>query len=406
MPKRNDGSGEDDGDVIDVLAKEPSTEERREAAEPEILVAPAEPDIEPREAILNRDEDPPPRVEARTDVDREGAEAREPRRRDETDDDYSRRVRGRINRERAVTRSTQRRLDEQIAINQELREGMARIERRQVASETTGESTRKINEIKAKIEGLKTKILAAGEAGETKLGMELNIELGSLIADQKILEQRIVDQAAAASRQVDTGDQGADRQADPDEARIARATRRWQTANRKWWNLNKFQPIKDDAVELDKDLRQEVKDGLLDLEEYSDEYFAELSTRLKENYPDLDVRGPDGEAIEAEPDLDRDARNRDDTRGSRDREDRDGSRRPAPRRHPGGNMGTRDGRRGGGDPRQLAEQGRVRLTDADYAQMRTYGLDPNDQKQKKAFARERLRTIMTGDSDTRRGGGR
>jgi hypothetical protein len=164
-------------------------------------------------------------------------------------------------------------------------------------------------------------------------------------------------------------------------------------------------------VELDKELRAEVSDGKLDMEEYSDEYFAELSARLKDLYPDLDVRGVDGERIEAEPDdVDRDARNRDDDRDERGRgrerdergRDRD-VRRPAPRRHPAGNMGSGDRRRGNSDARTLAEQGRVRLTPADHAQMREYGLDPNSPKDKKAFAKERMRTILSEGREPQRG---
>jgi hypothetical protein len=122
----------------------------------------------------------------------------------------------------------------------------------------------------------------------------------------------------------------------------------------------------------------------------------------------------DGERVEAEPeDLDRDARNRDDDRDldrgrGRDRDagrDRD-TRRAPPRRHAAGNMGTNDRRRGNSDARTLAEQGRVRLTPADHAQMREYGLDPNSPKDKKAFAKERMRTILSEGRDQGRGGAR
>src|SRR5688572_22473795 len=54
-----------------------------------------------------------------------------PRRRGEDNEEYSRRVRGRINREIALRKRVERRADEQTAVNEELRERLAKIERRQ-----------------------------------------------------------------------------------------------------------------------------------------------------------------------------------------------------------------------------------------------------------------------------------
>lgn len=411
MVKRTEGGADDDGEVIDLNAPDPKGGERREQqlADEAEIVPEAQPNIEPREAVLERVES---REEERREPDDVPRRRDPPRRRGETDDEYSRSVRSRINREQAVTRRTQRQLDEQTTLNHELRDRVVQLERRQVASEAEGDSTKKLSELKTKIDAVTTKLAAAFEAGDTKLQLDLNIEMTNLVADKKLLEQRVSDRADAARRQV-AAPGGEEERATPAEQRNARAASNWQTQNRKWWNLNRFRGIKDDAIELDKDLRQEVSDGTLDMQEYSDEYFAELSTRLKEIYPDLDVRGPDGEAVEAEPDdVDRDARNRDDDRDDRgrgrERDDRDRGRdRPAPRRHVGGGMGTRDRSRAGGDALSLAQQGRVRLTDADYAQMREYGLNPNNPKEKKAFAIERMRTIITSAKDDgRRGGGR
>lgn len=412
MVKRTEGNVDDDSEVIDLNVQPKAGQERREerTEEPEI-VASELPEIEPREAALERTEPGDDRQEERrtpAEEDDEVPRRRETRSRGESEETYSRRVQARINREQALTRRTQRQLDEQISVNDELRDRMARVERRQVANESNEESTKKLSELKTKIEAVKTKLLAAFEAGDTKLQFDLNIEMVGLETDRKMLEQRATDRAEAVRRQAAAPNQE-ETAATPAEQRIARSTSNWQTQNRKWWNLNKFSGIKKDAIELDKELRQEVSDGSLDMQEYSDEYFTELSTRLKDLYPDLDVRGPDGEAVEAESDdVDRDARNRDDDRdddrGSRRGQDRD---RPAPRRHAGGGMGTRDRSRAGGDALSLAKQGRVRLTEADYAQMREFGLNPNDPKQKRAFAIERMRTIVTsGKDDGRRGGGR
>lgn len=344
------------------------------------------------------------RVEERAeDIEREDAEVREGvRHRGESSEEYGRRVRARINRERALRMRTERKLDESNADNQELRERVARLERRQTVSEVSTEAKQKIKDIDAKITTATAALTAAAEAGDTAKQMNLNIEISGLIADKKLLEQRAEDQRVAAERAAN--ERGTEERAgEREDPRIARMTARWQTANRKWWNLNRFSGVKKDAVELDIELRSEVGNGAVDMEEYSDEYFAELSSRLKGLYPDLDVRGLDGEAIELEADdVDRtNSRERDRDRDS-DRGQRSSSRRPA-----AGSMGTHDRRRGGGDAAAMASQGRVRLSAPDYAQMRTYGLDPNNEAHKKRFAKERMRTILSGDGESsRRGGGR
>jgi hypothetical protein len=327
-----------------------------------------------------------------------------PRRRGESKDDYSRRVRGRINREIALRKRTERRLNEQTAVNDEMRDRLAKIERRQTASQITDDAKKSLSEINTKIEAKKAQLAAAIEAGETAKQLDLNIELSELIADKKIIERRSEYQAEQVRKAAEQGGGERDEpgsEGTAEERRIARATAAWQAQNRKWWNLNRFRDVKADAIELDKDLREEVRNGDLDMEEYSDEYFAELSTRLKQNYPDLDVRGLDGEAIEEDPDQV-------DSRTTRDRNDDRGQRREQPRqqRRPAvGNMGTQDRRRDNGGERQLAQQGRVRLGQPDYATMRRFGLDPNNETHKKRFARERMRTILT-DGSGPSGGGR
>lgn len=400
MKTPGEGGEADDGEVIDVLAPDKAAAAADRGAEVAATrVIEEEPAIEPREAVLERSE-------ARDSNDDE-REPRAPRKRGESTDDYSRRVQGRINREIALRRRTELRLDESQAANDEMRERLAKIERRQAAGEITDDAKKKISDIDKEIEAIKVRLAAAVEAGNTAMQMDINIELATKISEKTVISKRSEYQAEQA-RATSEATPGSQAQVSAAEQRIDRMTARWQTANRKWWNLNRFKDVRLDAIELDKDLRQEVKGGLLDLEEYSDEYFAELAIRLKENYPDLDVRGLDGEAIEAEPDdVDRDARHRDDDRGRDDTRGRDRDRDPPKRRsHPGGNMGTRDGRRTPNDARTLAAQGRVRLVDADYAQMREYGLNPNDPKQKKRFAEERMRTILSEGKDNRRGGGR
>src|SRR5688572_5182712 len=104
-----------------------------------------------------------------------------PRRRGETRDDYSRRVRGRINREIALRKRTERRLNEQTAVNDELRDRLGRVERRQNANQITDDAQKSLKEINSKIEAKKAQLAAAIEAGETAKQLDINIELSELI---------------------------------------------------------------------------------------------------------------------------------------------------------------------------------------------------------------------------------
>jgi hypothetical protein len=51
----------------------------------------------------------------------------------------------------------------------------------------------------------------------------------------------------------------------------------------------------------------------------------------------------------------------------------------------------------------LARQGKVGLAEADFTQMRMYGLDPKNVEHKKRFAKERMRTIITDEKRSQRG---
>jgi hypothetical protein len=102
----------------------------------------------------------------------------------------------------------------------------------------------------------------------------------------------------------------------------------------------------------------------------------------------------DGDADEPEPDNS--ARNG--RRGTRDVKASGNGARP-----PQGGQGGREGRRGAMSDLELARQGKARLTEADYAQMRVFKLDPNDPKVRTQFAKERVRTILTEANKTARG---
>lgn len=310
--------------------------------------------------------------------------ARRPAAEDDDDDsNQSRAVRKRINREVALRRQVEARLARSETTNLEMRERVAKLERANSASVINEERDKSVKAIDAKIAEIKTKLIAHEEAGETAKKIDLEVELQTLIAERVQVIARAELKAEEAQKAVEANKEVPDDDRDP----AAKQSSEWIRQNRKWWNLNRFRDARADAVELDKQIQDEINAGDLDFEAYSDEHLAELSTRLKASYPDLDVRGLDGESVESEEE--------DEVPTGRTQRDETNTRGNKPRRPAAGNMGTRDGRRGRNTEVDLAQQGRVRLGKADYATMREYGLNPNDKDHVRRFAKERLRTIVT-----------
>lgn len=124
----------------------------------------------------------------------------------------------------------------------------------------------------------------------------------------------------------------------------------------------------------------------------SKEYFVELKARMKEKAPELfedDDTDRDDDDLDARGrDRDDDRRGRDRDRGrSRDEDDDRGRRRP--RRTPvAGADRDADGR----SARRQTDQNRVRLTEADFANMRSFGLNVDDPEVLKEYARNKRQT--------------
>lgn len=295
---------------------------------------------------------------------------------------YSRRVQRRINREISLRKRVETRLEEERVARRRLERRLARIERAQ--DDTQSQATLKT--ITDQLAAKATELEAAIESGDTKKQLELQLAIGDLQAEKKLLERDI---AAARRAQESAGEDDDDPDAD---SRGSRDAQEWIRANRRWWGKAKWANAQKDAVAHDKDIIAEIKEGELPFEKYSDEHFEELARRLKADYPELDIRNTDGEAFEAESDDDGDS-----TVSARDRDYDDRSRRSSTngkRRAPMGGMGGRDGRRERSTV-ELARQGKVRLEQRDFDNMRRFGLNPNNPRDKKYYANERRRTILT-----------
>lgn len=380
-----DGKGDDDG-------RPPSSVERRgEAADPA-----------------------PPRRQERDDraVARQRTRGRD---NGEQNDDraYSRKVQKRIqreralvNRERALREAAQRELGEERTARQELAERVLKIERdgKVVAANTD------VKALEAQIEALVPQIAAATEAGETAKALTLQIKLGDLQGDLKVLKfelklrgenARIVEEnerkererQANAARTRGAGAEDAGGLTPDQRARADRFVR----ANRRWWNDEV--DAKEAALDHDKDILAEIADGELDFEPYSDEHLEELAARVHEDYPDVEIRDLDREPYEFDDDADGDDQG-DDDRGRNGR----GARVQNQRQRLNGRSPTRGAGNTGRHPLsdvEMARQGKVVLTEEDFKEMRIFKLDPNNAEHKKRFAQERARTILAADARER-----
>lgn len=348
---------------------------------------------------------------------------RQPARATEEDgESYGKKVRARLkrernllNRERELREQTNQQLTEERTARQALESRVGQMERKQLDITTNGG----VKELEAKIAGLKTSLGAAIEAGETAKQLDLTIQLGDLQSDLKLLKFKLEQAQADASRRQEeerranpTGGQGADegRAASPFTPEELESIGDWQKANRHWMKRSKFKDAQEAAVEIDRDIIQDVRAGNEDFDLYSEEHLEELSRRLREEFPDLPVVDAAGDDYGfEEDDVDRDDGRGDRRNGGRqmngrgerigDRE-RGGSRNPAGGRPAQGGIGQ--GGRRQPSAADLARQGKVQLNQEDFNQMRTFGMDPNNPEHKKAFAKERMRTVLT---EERNGGG-
>lgn len=312
---------------------------------------------------------------------------------------YSKRVRARINRERTLTSQERLRADNAERRAKQMEERVAKLER--VSTEVEG--SQQVKELEAKIASMKEELKQAIEKGDTTVQLDLTIKMGELQGDLRVAKRDLEDakrkqladeeerkktreqeDAAAAAGGNDAGEGGGDAQ-------------EWIGANKTWWGKPRYARQQQMAVNLDKEILAEIAEGELDVEKYSDEHFEILNERLAKLYPDLPLHNADGEPYEegAEDEANMNNRDRNDRRDTRS----------SGRRPPVGGQGTgRNGRRQVSEA-DLARQGKVRLSEGDFTQMRMYGLDPKNAEHKKRFAKERMRTILTDERRAERGTG-
>lgn len=313
------------------------------------------------------------------------------------DDDYSQRVRKRlareravVNRERTLREQTQRQLTEERAARQELTERLDRIERSQ--AEVTGNAD--VKGLQSQIDALIPQIASATESGDTKKALELQIKLGDLQGDLKIRKYELQQQAKKVTSRTTTQATAATT-ADVSviDPAAAESAARFKKANRHWWNRNASKDAREDAVRIDAEILGELDEGDLDFERYSDEHWEEVARRLHKVYPQLELQDLDGEAYE----FDDEEEDQDMNNGRGDRRQNTGQ-----RAAPGMRGANQTGRRQTTEV-DLARRGKVELNENDFNTMRLFKMDPNNPVDKKYFAKEKARSILSGERQAQRG---
>jgi hypothetical protein len=216
----------------------------------------------------------------------------------------------------------------------------------------------------------------------------LQVKLGDLQGDLKLLKYDLQKkaEAARASSSQRTQQQGTERtdtttEVDPAAAASAEA---FKKANRHWWNRSANKTAREDAVTIDAEILAEIQAGELDFDPYSDEHWEEVAKRLHKSYPHLEIQDLDEVAYDF-GDKEGEVQQRGNGRNGRQEQ---GGRSPtgAPSQNGRRNQSTLD----------MARRGQVVLDEEDFNTMRTFKMDPNDPEQKKYFAKEKLRSILTG----------
>lgn len=254
------------------------------------------------------------------------------------DDDYSKKVKARIGRESRAKRKAQQEASYWKQQAEKLAKDSYERDKRSLE--------RGIEQTDSAIERVQTDLERAIEDGQTKDQVRLTNELTDLKADKARAEFSLNDLSPDGNVQPFDGKISAE----PDTA--ASEAAKWKDERSDWYGAAGFERQTRLANRID---REVYRDGY-DVD--TPEYFEELDRRIKEREPKL------YDDLDANADKD-------------DKHDKDGKR---PTRSPVAPVGGADGR-------QRASRGsKVQLGEADFANMRRFGLDPKDPDVLKEYA--------------------
>lgn len=260
---------------------------------------------------------------------------------DEDDDAYSKRVKARIERERRTTQRERERAD--------YWEQQAKKAAKTAIDERVTKAKDTLKRVDSSIEKTQENLERAIENGETKDQVRLMDELTDLKAERYQAQFEIDNPPADTGEPPPSGDR-----VPPDSTQPAKA-KRWIERHSDWYGARGFERQTRLANRIDREVHADGYDP------NTDEYYKELTRRIKRKAPEVF----------------------DEPGGSRKKRRR--------RRSPVGGVGGAD------NARRSTRGGKVDLTEADFANMRRFNLDPNDPEVLKEYARNKREAEATGD---------
>lgn len=269
--------------------------------------------------------------------------------RDSGDDDYSKKVKARIDREKRVTRKERQRADQQSARADYWKTQAEELAKSQYETKKdTFKST--VEQADSAIGNIRTELTRAIEDGNT----ERQVELTDSLTDWKAKKARA--EASLENLSPDGNLEPFDDKISPEGRKTTKSkSETWMDDRGDWYRRAGFERATRLANRLDKEV---FDDG------YSpdtDEYFEELDKRIKAKMPELYEDADDGA-------------------GDDDKDDKDETPRGKSVVAPVGGNETRHQRSSGS---------KVELGPEDFATMREFNLDPNDPEVLKEFARNK-----------------
>lgn len=261
----------------------------------------------------------------------------------------------------AARRDSERRLMREVSRAEEV---IGHLQKRVDKIESADEEGELQRDYDTKMADLQAQIDAAVEEGDQKKVNELTVQVSRLTAEN-------VTKAEQLKSKQHQHDEPADLDADRRAAAVQRRANEW-LVDQDWWDDPEFADAKRFVKRLDLKLQERGYDPT------EDDFYEVLEQEVEKKYPGVVVKTMDGVSGGGEDDEFADIPDK--RRSSRNRQRRAGRRAPV---NPGGDGSTATGegeRRGGRRTKTLTRR--------HIANMRVFGMDPNNKEHVEAYLKE------------------
>jgi len=223
--------------------------------------------------------------------------------------------------------------------------------------QTRNQDPTDLSDFQSELQELEEQYAAALEAGESAKASRINTKIATKAAELQAARMRPTQSAQREQRTTETSQPQRGSGATP-------LAKRFISANADWWNDPDCKIERMAAIAIDDDLIQEGFDP------NTAEHYEELKARMGDKFPTFDISLPGNRRRQAEQ-VD-------------EENDEPPIRKQLAKKRP---TSVSAGVNRGASP--AVTNGRVRLTNDDFAQMRAYGLDPENDKHVRQWAEEK-----------------